>query len=118
MSTVFALRTFFAHAGYDVDCAGGLGEGFVLLDRNEYDAVITDLQLTPSRANEGIGIAAVARQRNPRACVVMLTAYGSDATKQAAARCGVDLYHTKPLELPRLAASIEAVLNGLDCTGS
>lgn len=115
MSTVFALRAFFAHAGYDVDCAGSLRDGYLLLDRNGYDAIITDLQLTPSRASEGMSIAALARQRNPHACVVLLTAYGSEATEQAATRHGVDLYHTKPVELPRLAACIEAVLNGQSC---
>ncbi len=115
MSTVLALRSFFAYAGYDVDCAGGVRDGLMFLNRHEYDAVITDLQLTPARASEGLRIAALARQRNPRACVVVLTAYGSEATQQEAERCGVDLYRTKPIELPRLAASIEAVLLGGPC---
>ncbi len=118
MSTVFALRSFFAHAGYDVDCAGGPRDGYMLLDRNKYDAVITDLQLTPARAGEGMRIAAMARQRNPHACVVLLTAYGSEATQEEAERCRVDLYETKPVELPRLAASMAAVLRESDGEGN
>jgi DNA-binding response OmpR family regulator len=55
-------------------------------------------------------IAAHARRRNPQACVVMLTAYGSEATEQQARRCGVDVYQTKPVELPRLTVDIERVL--------
>lgn len=110
LSTVFALRSFFALAGYEVDCAAGPGDGLLLLDRNSYDAVITDLHLSPGRRSEGIGIAARARQRNPDACVVMLTAYGSESTEQEAHRSGVNVYQTKPVELPRLMSDIEQVL--------
>lgn len=117
MSTVLALRSYFAYAGYDVDCAACVRDGLMFLDRNAYHAVITDLQLTPARASEGMRIAAIARLRNPRACVALLTAYGSEATQQEAERCGVDVYRTKPIELPRLAAAIEAVLRGERCEG-
>jgi len=112
MSTVFALRSFFALNGYDVDCAAGPRDGMLLLDRREYDAVITDLQLTPSRLAEGFSVAERARERNPSACIVMLTAYGSDATEKRAKRCGVDLYLTKPVELPELMNAIDASIAG------
>ncbi len=110
--TVFALRSFFALAGYEVDCAAGPAEGLGLLDRNEYDAVITDLHLTPTRRSEGMAIARSARLRNAHACVVMLTAYGTESTEQEARRCGVNVYRTKPVELPWLTNDIERVLNG------
>jgi DNA-binding response OmpR family regulator len=112
LGTVFALRSFFALAGYEVDCASGRDEGLNFLNRHSYDAVITDLHLTPGRCSEGLNIAENARQRNPLACVVMLTAYGSEATQEEAARCGVDVYQTKPVELPLLMRHIERVVNG------
>jgi DNA-binding response OmpR family regulator len=110
MSTVFALRSFFALDGYDVDCAAGPRDGLLLLDRRPYDAVITDLQLTPRRNAEGMTIALRARERNPVACIVLLTAFGCEATEQRARQAGVDLYFTKPVELPALRASIDNVL--------
>jgi DNA-binding response OmpR family regulator len=110
MSTIFALRSFFALAGYDVDCSAGLRDGLQLLERRTYDAVITDLQLTPRRAAEGLTISACARQRNPEACIVMLTAFGSDGTERRARDAGVDIYLTKPVELPALRACIDNVL--------
>jgi DNA-binding response OmpR family regulator len=110
MSTIFALRSFFALDGYDVDCAAGPRDGLLLLDRHPYDAVITDLQLTPCRNAEGLTIAARARDRNPHACIVMLTAFGSEATERRARAAGVDLYFTKPVELPSLRNSIDVVL--------
>jgi len=110
MSTVFALRSFFVLAGYDVDCSAGDHEGLQLLARRTYDAVITDLQLTPRRLGEGIGIAALARERNPGACIVLLTAFGSEATERRARQAGIDLYLTKPVELPALRAAIDNIL--------
>jgi DNA-binding response OmpR family regulator len=110
LSTIFALRSFFALAGFEVDCAAGTRDGLHLLDRHAYDAVITDLQLTPARASEGFDIAQHARDRNPEACLVMLTAYGSEITERRAQRCGVDLYFTKPVSLPDLQDAIDLVL--------
>jgi DNA-binding response OmpR family regulator len=109
ISTIFALRSFFAPTGYDVDCAAGPTEGIRLLDQNAYEAVITDLHLTPARRGEGLSVAREARRRNPLACVVLLTAYGSESTEEDARRCGVDVYRTKPVELPRLTFDIERV---------
>lgn len=111
IGTVFALRSFFALAGYDVDCAVGCAEGLDLLDTHDYDAVITDLHLTPGRRSEGMDIVERARCRNPRACVVLLTAYGNEDTQEEAARRGIDLYQTKPVELPLLMRHIERVVN-------
>jgi DNA-binding response OmpR family regulator len=109
ISTIFALRSFFAPTGYDVDCAAGPADALRLLAANEYDAVITDLHLTPARGGEGMAIAREARDRNPRACVVMLTAYGSTAIEDEARRGGVDVFRTKPVELPRLTFDMERV---------
>ncbi len=112
VSTVFAMREFFAHAGYDVDCAAGPTEAGALLNRHPYEAIITDLHLTKCRRGEGMMIAAHARRQNPHACIVMLTGYGSDGTEEEARRCGVDVYQTKPVELGRLNAYVDLVLRG------
>ncbi|MBI2219961.1 MAG: response regulator [Acidobacteria bacterium] len=112
LGTVLALRSFFTLADYDVDCALRSEEGLQLLDLHQYDAVITDLHLSPGRIGEGLRIAEHARLRSPVACVVMLTAYGSEATQEEAVRRGVDIYQTKPVELPRLMRHIERVVNG------
>jgi len=111
LSTLFAMREFFAHAGYDVDCASDLGDAVALLDRRLYDAVITDLHLTASRHGEGLKVAWHARRCHPHACIVMLTGYASDATEAEAARCGVDMYQTKPIELAELTAFVDGALH-------
>jgi DNA-binding response OmpR family regulator len=110
LASVFALRQFFAMSGYDVDCAAGPHEGVRLLDRHHYDVVITDLHLMPGRQSEGLRVAAHARFRHPRSCVVMLTASGSPGVQAEAFHSGVDLYQTKPVDLATLTASIGQVL--------
>jgi DNA-binding response OmpR family regulator len=108
ISTVFAMREFFSFNGYRVDCASGESDAMALLDRGAYDVVITDLHLTPQRCAEGMSVLARARSRNPRALIVMLTAYASEGSEHEAHSHGVNLYETKPVGLAKLAASIEA----------
>ena len=110
MSTLFAIREFFALPQHEVDCATDPIEALRLLDAHAYDAIITDLNLTPSRRGEGLLVASYARKRNPRACVIMLTAYGTEATRAEAMRCGVDVYKTKPVQLAQLTADLARVL--------
>jgi ActR/RegA family two-component response regulator len=120
LSTVFAMREYFALAGFDVDCAAGIKDTSVLLERSAYTAVITDLHLSPQRCGEGLLVAEHIRQRNVHAVIVMLTGYGSDATAVQAERCGVDLYQTKPVALSVLRDFIErttAARNGAAAEG-
>jgi len=112
LSTVFAMREFFAQAGYEVDCASGLNESTLLLDRQQYDAVITDLHLSVHRNGEGMRVAWQARKRNPNACIVMLTGFGDECTEEEARRCGVDMYEAKPVELSHLSAFVDLALTG------
>ena len=111
ISTVFAMREFFSFNGYRVDCASGESDAMAFLDRSPYDVVITDLHLTPHRCAEGMAVLGRARSRNPRALIVMLTAYASEGSEHEAYSNGVNLYETKPVGLAKLAASIEAARN-------
>jgi DNA-binding response OmpR family regulator len=108
ISTVFAMREFFSFNGYRVDCAADERDAIALLDGSSYDVVITDLHLTPQRCAEGMSVLARARSRNPKALIVMLTAYASEGSETEAFGNGVNLYETKPVGLAKLAASIEA----------
>jgi DNA-binding response OmpR family regulator len=107
ISTVFAMREFFSFTGYQVDCVTNVSEATFLLERGNYDVVITDLHLTPNRCAEGMTILARARSFNPHALIVMLTAYASDGSEREAYSSGVNLYETKPVGLAELAARID-----------
>jgi DNA-binding response OmpR family regulator len=107
-STIFAMREFFSFLGYQTDCAAKLTEAMRLLDEHRYDVVITDIHLSPNRSGEGMTVLAYARDLNPDAIVVILTAYASEGSGREARRHGVTLYETKPVGLGELAARIEA----------
>lgn len=110
LTVVFALRHFFAVAGYEVDCAAGPAEAGRLLDHYGYDAVITDLHLLPGVQGEGLRVAAHARRRNPKACILMVTATAMPGMEEAARRSGVDVYRVKPVDLSELTACFAHVL--------
>jgi len=110
-STVLAMREFFSQTGYEVDAASGLGEATKLLDQHAYDAIITDLHLTTQRFGEGMKVAWHARLSHPHACIVMLTGHATDTTEEEAYRCGVDMYRTKPVELPLVGEFIALALD-------
>jgi DNA-binding response OmpR family regulator len=112
ISTIFAMREFFSFNGYQVDCAANTVDAMGLLDQNPYDVVITDLHLTPHKCGEGVTVLGRARSLNPRALIVMLTAYASEGSEQEAFRNGVNLYETKPVGLAKLAACIDAARSG------
>jgi len=111
VTTMFAMREFFAISGFDVDCAAAADEAIALLDRRIYDAVITDLHLTAHRCGEGLKVAWHARRRHPGSCIVMLTGFETETTEEAAHRCGVDMYQTKPVELSHVCSYVDLALS-------
>ena len=118
LSTVFAMREFFTQGGYNVDCASAVDDARQLLAQKRYDAVITDLHLTTFRSGEGMKIAERARERNPNACIVMLTAYGSEAIQHEAKQCGVNLFQTKPVALTRLSEFVTQSVRAAEPTAT
>src|SRR4051812_2288267 len=94
------LRTLYEltllREGYRVDAAGTLGEAWQLLDRQRFDAVITDMRLP-----DGVGLELLHRmaaQQRPERCIVM-TAYGSAENAVEALKAGAFDYLTKPVDL-------------------
>jgi len=108
-STSFALRAFFQSAGYAVDAAADLPSAVRLLDDGPYEVVITDLNLGSTQSNEGMDVVSDTRRRHARACIIMLTAFGSAATEREARRRGADLFCAKPVALRDLSMFIEKV---------
>ena len=106
-STRFAIRAFFQRVGYSVDAAADHATASQLLDDNEYEVVITDLNLGAPPSNEGMDIVSQARRRQAHACVIMLTAFGSAAVEDEARRRGADLFCAKPIALRDLSAFID-----------
>jgi two-component system nitrogen regulation response regulator NtrX len=106
----FAVREYFQHSGYAVDCAQEAEEAEALLAHVRYDAVIADLRLTGIYRTEGLGIISSVRERCPWTRTVLLTAFGSPEVEREARRLGVDAFLHKPRPLAELAGVVAELL--------
>lgn len=94
------LRTLYEltllREGYRVDAAATLAEAVQMLERQRFDAVITDMRLP-----DGMGLELLQRmvaEQRPERCIVM-TAYGSTENAVDALKAGAFDYLTKPVDL-------------------
>jgi two-component system response regulator PilR (NtrC family) len=112
---LFAMREYFSSLGYEVDCAGELGQAVGLVGERDYALVIADLQLTGSRCTEGLDLVKAVREKSRATRVIMLTAYGSPEVEAEAKQCGVDVFLHKPQPLAEIARLAGRLLEGLPC---
>ncbi|MGV3571188.1 MAG: sigma-54-dependent transcriptional regulator [Ramlibacter sp.] len=105
------LRTLYEltllREGYRVDAAGTLAEAWQLLDKQRFDAVITDMRLP-----DGLGLELLHRmaaQQRPERCIVM-TAYGSAENAVEALKAGAFDYLTKPVDLKQFRTVVASAV--------
>ena len=96
--------------GYEVDCASEREEAEALISANRYSVVVTDLQLTPIRSNEGLEIVQLIRHESPETRVIMLTAYSTEEVEREASRYGVASFLRKPVSLSVLRRTVQESL--------
>ena len=99
-----ALVDYFSGEGHKVDNAN---DGDIALEKfnlEDYDVMIIDLRL-PGR--DGLSVLKEVRAKNPKAKVIIITAYPSFETKMEAMRRGAIDYLTKPFELNHLETLIK-----------
>lgn len=106
----FVMRRYFETRGFRLDFAEELEQARALLLANDYAAVISDLRLSGAHGAEGLDLVSFARERCPGTRTVLLTAYGSPALREEAARRGADLVLEKPLALPEIERILTAFL--------
>ncbi len=103
----WAMRECFEEQGMSVTTATAGNEAMKRLDEKRFDLVITDLKMPDL---SGIDVARRARELNPDAAVLILTAYGSFESAVEALRLGVDDYLAKPFKLDTLTRAVQAAL--------
>ena len=108
-SILFAVRDYFAGAGYEViDTARDIHEAEARLAERTYQVVVIDLRLDHTDPPIGFQLASRVRRQYPSTATVLFTAHGTARIERAAARLGVT-YLEKPLPLPALPAVIEGL---------
>jgi DNA-binding NtrC family response regulator len=85
--------------GHEIDLAKSGAEAKTKIASAEYDAVISDLKLGDL---DGLEVLALAKGRDPRTEVIMMTGHGSIDTAVAAIKAGAFDYLTKPVETEEL----------------
>lgn len=90
--------------GYAVTTANSGNQGLKLFEKNDYDIVITDLQMP---GLNGIEILEKLRKTNQRVIIIIITAFGSIETALEACKLGADDYLSKPFAQEQLFFVLE-----------
>ena len=101
------LEIFFRSEGYDVVTAGDVDTALVHLENDEFDVVISDIQM-PGRS--GIDLVHATYEISPETVVIMITAFASTETAITAMKEGAYDYVTKPFKVDELRIVVEKAL--------
>ncbi len=101
------LEIFLRREGFDVATAGDVDSALVAIDSDDYDLVITDIQM-PGRT--GLDLLREIRQRSNDTVVLMITAFASTDTAISAMKEGAYDYITKPFKVEEIRHVIEKAL--------
>ncbi|MDB4927672.1 MAG: acetoacetate metabolism regulatory protein AtoC [Myxococcaceae bacterium] len=103
-STCEVLAERLGFRGFAVEWRTSAEEALVLLGREPFDVVVTDLQM---RGMNGIALCERVATNRPDVPVVVITAFGSLESAVAAIRAGAYDFVTKPFDIEVLALSVQ-----------
>ncbi len=89
--------------GHRADTADCLRSAYDSLSKNEYDAIITDLNLV---GESGMDLIRKVRGDGYEGLIIVITAYGTVEAAVEAVRCGADEFIQKPIRLEELAVVV------------
>lgn len=90
--------------GYDTADASGVQEARKLLDKREFDLILTDLKM---QGQTGLDLLELVMAEDPGQCIIMMTAHGSVDTAVGAMKRGAFDYLEKPLERENLLLTLK-----------
>ena len=102
----WSLKRALNRAGYDV-CVSNSGEGASeILQKEDFDLVITDFKML---GINGLDVLCEVRRRCPLTKSILMTAFGSDKIKEKAKQYGAG-YVTKPFQVSELVEYVRHLL--------
>jgi two-component system response regulator PilR (NtrC family) len=99
------LEIFFRSEGYDVATADGLESAKLQLESDDFDVVITDIQMP-----DGSGLDLLDRVEEPDTVVIVMTAFASTETAITAMKQGAYDYITKPFKVDEIRVVVEKAI--------
>ncbi len=97
------LETALGQKGFEISTRQSAAEAFEHLDAEDYDVVVTDLNM---KGMTGLQLCERVVQNRPDVPVVVITAFGSLETAVAAIRAGAYDFITKPFEVEALELTL------------
>ena len=101
------LEILLRKEGYDVTTAGDVEAALVALDSDDFDLVISDIQM-PGKS--GLDLLRSIREAQGDALVVMITAFATTETAIAAMKEGAYDYLTKPFKVDEIKLVVQKAL--------
>ena len=100
---VALLERWLERQGFQVTGVTTVQEALATLATHAMDWVITDVMLP---TGDGMDILACARTQQPQAKVIVMTAFGSEATRQRALTLGAHAFLSKPFSREELLGAL------------
>jgi CheY-like chemotaxis protein len=101
-----ALCDYLVYRGFICECALEAAEAQALLAHVHFDAVVTDIFLSPLREADGLRVLAFIRERAINVRLVVLTAHATPEIEREARRLGAHAVLRKPTPLAVLADAL------------
>jgi two-component system response regulator PilR (NtrC family) len=101
------LEILLRREGYDVTCAGDVDSALLALESDDFDVVISDLQM-PDKT--GLDLLHALRETSPETLALVMTAFASTETAIAAMKEGAYDYLTKPFQVDEIRLVLEKAL--------
>src|SRR5690348_6495175 len=102
------LKTILSNHGFEVTTAATVAEGLQLITTQQFDVLISDLNI--GNPGDGLTVVSAMRRTQPEAVTMILTGYPAFETALEAIRQQVDDYIVKPANIPSLVSAIESRL--------
>ena len=101
----------FLRLDYDITLAEDGEKGINLLNRNQYDLILSDIRMEPGPS--GLDVLAASLKLTPPPPCILFTAYGSIETAVEAVKQGAFDFVTKPVNFDRLEIIIRRALESV-----
>jgi DNA-binding NtrC family response regulator len=106
-----SLKIFLDSAGLEVDTCGTLEDAFTYLDKTPYRVVISDVQLTGNRMNEGLQVLQYVKDHTINTACILMSGAASSELRGKVIEAGAAFYFDKPVK----ASTLLEALNSLGC---
>lgn len=110
-SVLYLLKDIFLSLGYKIIPAGNGKKALELIQRENFDLVVTDLALPDVN---GWILSKAVKRKNNKIPVIILTGWGIDVPEEEAKRRGADYIITKPFDLDELLLVINTAVQSIN----